>query len=56
MNDSMAMEIVSIIRDCCTDEGGRPIMEAPNGDLLTFASRLEQNITMKATRKGGDRD
>lgn len=56
MNDSMAMELVSIIRDCCTDESGRPIMEAPNGDLLTFASRLEQNITMKTTRKSADRD
>lgn len=51
MNDAMALELVSLIRDCCTDDNGHPLADGANPDLLTFASRLEQNITIKASRK-----
>jgi hypothetical protein len=44
-----------MIRDCCSDDNGNMILEGQNGDLLTFASRLEQNIAQKAMRKT-DRD
>lgn len=51
MNDAMALELVSLIRECCTDENGHPLVDGANADLITFASRLEQNITIKASRK-----
>ena len=51
MNDALAEEIIGMIRDCCSDDNGNMIFDGSNGDLLTFASRLEQNIAQKAMRK-----
>lgn len=56
MTDELAKEIISIIRDCCLDEYGKPLIEGNNPELITFASRLEQNLLIKASFRNQDTD
>lgn len=51
MTDELAREMISIIRDCCLDEYGKPLIEGNNPELITFAFRLEQNLLIKASFK-----
>lgn len=53
MTDTLAHEIVGIIRDVCCDDNGNTVMEGSNACLLTFAARIEQNLAQKSMRKSG---
>lgn len=50
-NDKMAAKIAEVIQDCCTDENGNSL--EGDEELVTFANRLMDNISMKDSRKRG---